>query len=168
VTLDEIASAYIRDYRPCAQAEMRFFKERVSLSDAISNAVRPGGRKHVHQFRIPSALLNEAERRLLAVADDLAQARDFAAIHWLVESQIGSLRGIGDLAIYDIAHRIGAFLGKVPALVYLHRGTKEGAAKLGLRGKALDPNALPPAFSPLTPAEIDDCICIYKDWLLQR
>jgi hypothetical protein len=48
--------------------------------------------------------------------------------------------------VYDIAHRIGAFLRKAPALVYLHRGTKEGAAILGFKGKTIDPKLLPPAF----------------------
>jgi hypothetical protein len=49
------------------------------------------------------------------------------------------------------------------ALLYLHRGTKEGTAALGLRGETLDAAALPAAFSRLTPAEIEDCLCIYKD-----
>jgi len=40
---------------------------------------------------------------------------------------------------------------------------EEGAAALGLRGETLDPAALPAAFSRLTPAEIEDCLCIYKD-----
>jgi hypothetical protein len=52
--------------------------------------------------------------------------------------------------VYDIAHRIGAYYGKSPAFIYLHRGTKEGAAALGLRGETLDPAA----FSRLMPAQI--------------
>jgi hypothetical protein len=67
--------------------------------------------------------------------------------------------------VYDIAHRIGAYLGKPPALVYLHRGTKKGAANLGFRGETLDPAMLPSPFSRLTPSEIEDCLCIYKDEL---
>ena len=165
MTLDEIVSTYIRECRPRVRAEMCFFETLPSLTAATSNAVRPGGRKHDHQFRIPPALLDEAERRLRAAAGGLAQASDFAAFHRLVESEIRTLRGIGDLAVYDVAHRLGAFLGKVPALVYLHCGTKKGAAILGFRGKALDPKLLPPAFSRLTAAEIEDCLCIYKDQL---
>ncbi len=33
------------------------------------------------------------------------------------------MHGIAALTVYDIAHRIGAFLRKAPALVYLHRGS---------------------------------------------
>jgi hypothetical protein len=165
MTLDQIVSTYIRDYRPHVRAEMRFFERQPSLTAAISNAVRPGGRKHDHQFRIPSALLDEVERRLRAAAGALAQAPGFAAVHKLVEGKISCLHGIGDLTVYDVAHRVGAFLGKTPTLVYLRSGTKKGAAKLGFRGKALDPKVLPPAFSRLAAAEIEDCLCIYEDRL---
>jgi hypothetical protein len=82
-----------------------------------------------------------------------------------VEREIGSVQGIGKLMVYDIAHRIGAYLRKSPMLVYLHRGTKEGAAVLGFHGETLDPAVLPTAFSQPTPAEIEDCLCIYKDEL---
>jgi hypothetical protein len=71
--------------------------------------------------------------------------------------------GIGELAVYDIAHRIAAFRGKEPSLVYLHRGTCVGARHLGFTGKTLDPRLLPSSFSCLTAAEIEDCLCIYKD-----
>jgi hypothetical protein len=42
-----------------------------------------------------------------------------------VKREIGSVHGIGKLMVYDIAHRIGAYLGKPPTLVYSHRGTRK-------------------------------------------
>jgi hypothetical protein len=72
-----------------------------------------------------------------------------------VNHEIGNVKGIGKLMVYDIAHRIGAYFGKSPKLVYLHRGTKEGAANLGFRGETLDPALLPAAFSALTAAELE-------------
>jgi hypothetical protein len=80
-----------------------------------------------------------------------------------VKHEIGSVHGIGKLMVYDIAQRIGAYFGKAPRLIYLHRGTKEGAAILGFRGETLDPALLPTEFSLLTAAEAEDCLCIYKD-----
>jgi hypothetical protein len=162
MTLDEIVADYIREYRPARQAEERFFSGLAGLAEAIGHAARPGGRKHPHQYRLPNALLDEADRRLQRLASELAQAADFAALHGLVERTIGPMRGIADLAVYDLAHRIGMHLGKAPELVYLHSGTKKGAAVLGFRGKTLDPRLLPPAFLRLTPAEIEDCLCTYK------
>jgi hypothetical protein len=35
----------------------------------------------------------------------------------------------------------------------------------GAKGAAIHPEKLPAAFSMLTPAEIEDCLCIYKDEL---
>ena len=40
---------------------------------------------------------------------------------------------LGELTVYDVAHRIGAYLQLEPDVVYLHRGTRIGARYLGLR-----------------------------------
>jgi hypothetical protein len=56
----------------------------------------------------------QAERRLQAIAAHLLAATSFAELHDLIDSQIKPIRGIGDLAIYDIAHRIGAYLRHAP------------------------------------------------------
>ncbi len=57
------------------------------------------------------------------------------------------------------------YLGIEPDLVYLHRGARQGAAVLGLNGATLDPKQLPKSFRQLTPAEIEDVLCIYKNEL---
>jgi hypothetical protein len=166
MTFDDIVSDYIREYRDDARAEMLTFRREKSRAAAIRRAALcefPDGKRHPHQYLIPQSLLTLAEERLQAAARRLGHARDFAALHEIVKHEIGSVHGIGKLMVYDIAHCIGAYFRKSPALVYLHRGTKEGAAALGLRGETLDPAALPAAFSRLTPAEIEDCLCIYKD-----
>lgn len=166
MNLDEIVGDYIREYRADARAEMQTFRREKSRAAAIRRAALcefPDGKRHPHQYLIPQRLLTLAEERLQAAARRLGQARDFAAVHEIIRHEIASVHGIGKLMVYDIAHRIGAYFGKSPALVYLHRGTKEGAAALGLRGETLDRATLPAAFSRLTPAEIEDCLCIYKD-----
>lgn len=168
MTLDEIVAGYIRQYRERAEVEMDDFRREMNRVSAIRRAALcefPDGRRHPHQCLIPKRLLELAEKRLQAAARRLAGAGNFQALHEIVKREIGSVHGIGKLMVYDIAHRIGAYLGKPPTLVYLHRGTKEGAAAMGFHGETLDPAVLPPAFSQLTPAEIEDCLCIYKDEL---
>ena len=168
MTLDEIVSDYIREYRAAARAEMDTFRNERSRSAAIRRATLcefQDGKRHPHQYLIPQKLLELAEGRLQAAARRLSAAADFDALHEAVKREIGSVHGIGELTVYDIAHRIGAYLGKPPTLIYLHRGTKEGAAVLGFRGETLDPAKLPSAFARLAPAEIEDCLCIYKDQL---
>jgi hypothetical protein len=162
MTHEGIVDAYIRDYRDTARAEMNYFGRASSLPDAIRRATE----KHSHhQDRIKLDVLERAARQLQSASTTIRAAPNFTKLHSAIERLIGGMCGIGKLCVYDIAHRIGAFRGLEPTLVYLHRGTRDGARVLGFKGKTLDPKQLPAAFSPLTPAEIEDCLCIYKNAL---
>lgn len=58
MTLDEIVSDYIREYRDHARKEMRFFEIQRSPSKAIRKAALcelQSGKRHPHQRRIPRA-----------------------------------------------------------------------------------------------------------------
>lgn len=155
---DDIVQAYIRDHRAGAREELAYYRKAGSLRTAISRA----SEKRSHQYRIPNSLLKEAEHRLQRASADIRAAPDFQKLHSVVDKLIGPIPGIGELCVYDIAHRIAAFRGLEPRLVYLHRGARDGARALSLKGTMLDPAQLPAAFSRLTPAEIEDCLCIYK------
>jgi len=119
-------------------------------------------RRHPHQYRIPHAQLEKARAGLLSA--DLASASTFDELYRRVAETIGSIERIGELAVYDTAFQIGAFLRLEPDLVYLHRGTRDGARALGVgRGRtSLTVDELPPDFRRLRPYEIEDCLCIYK------
>lgn len=152
-----IVRHYTATYQKRAKEELRHFVEATSLCEALEAAAfakLADGRRHPHQYRLKQTALREAHRRLRLV--DL-----------LVRRTIGEIKGIGELMVYDTAHRIGAHLDLEPELVYLHAGTRRGAAALGLGlGEvSLKTNRLPPAFRKLMPAEIEDCLCIYKDEL---
>ena len=91
--------------------------------------------------------------------------RSFEELHALLEETIGDVQGIGELMVYDTALRIGDRLGVTPRFVYLHAGTRAGALALGQDAsrKRLSPEELPATFRRLTPREIEDCLCIYKE-----
>ena len=89
------------------------------------------GKRHDHQRRIPKRLLEQVETKLQAIRRKLSNATDFDVLHRLVEQEIGGIRGIGALMVYDISHRIGAYFGKAPERVYLHAGVRVGAPALG-------------------------------------
>lgn len=168
--LAAIANDYITRFRGGADRELRFYKMQRTLADAIRQAAlsrTPSGKRHPHQCRIPGRVLEAAERHLQAAAARIRRAKSFAELHDIVEAEIGSLRGIGELAVYDTAHRIGAYLGLEPEAVYLHAGTRVGARALDLAGDVVALGALPPALRRLSAAEIEDCLCIYKS-ALQR
>lgn len=170
MTLDQIVVDYIRVYRGAARSEMQFYEKQRSPASAIQKAalcVRPDGKRHAHQCRTPKAVLQKIGIRLQSVEPGLKGAVDFSALHGLVEREIGGIRGVGALTVYDIAQRLGAYFGKSPALVYLHAGTRKGAAVFGIKGDSFLPARLPRAFSRLTAAEIEDCLCIYKKQLIR-
>jgi hypothetical protein len=147
---------------------MRFYAEQPSLTEAIRVAALCSykGKRHPHQRQHPD-ILNEAGRRLQARQEELESCRTFDELFEYVGDVIGPIGGIGrhGVTAYDIATRIGAYLGLAPAYVYLHRGTREGARALGLRGEKLSRDQFPPAFHILTPAELENCLCNYKDEL---
>lgn len=123
----------------------------------------PGGGRFSHQRRIPHSALVEAKAALLKL--NLAGVRSFDELHKLVALTIGPIIHIGQLTIYDTAHRLGAFLKLCPEYVYLHAGVRSGAKALGLdyRTEKLATSAFPKAFQKLKPEQVQDCLCIYKD-----
>ena len=171
MTFDEIVNDYIQTQRAYTRTEVLDFAKEQNPSAAIRRAAfceTKDGKRHAHQRRIPRALLEQIETKLQAIRRKLSNAADFAALHRLVNAEIGSLKGIGALTVYDIAQRIGAYFGKAPELVYLHAGTRVGARTFGISGDSFDPKILPKPFARLAPSEIEDCLCIYKSELMGK
>jgi hypothetical protein len=104
-------------------------------------------------------------RRLRLVRLELRSASTFAEIHSIVGREILDIHRVGELAVYDTALRIAAWRRLEPEVVYLHRGTRDGAKALGLdvRRSFIPIIELPAAFRSLRPYEIEDVLCLYKD-----
>jgi hypothetical protein len=66
----------------------------------------PSGKRFGHQWRIPGSVLRKAAMRL--VQANVESARSFEELLQLVSDTIGNIHGIGELTVYDTAHRIGA------------------------------------------------------------
>jgi hypothetical protein len=164
-TVSRVVDLYIAECRRGAQAELLVYRRMHSLKFAVTEAALcrlPNGKRHPHQRRIPGSSLDQARDRLIRT--NLRGCASFEELHERVRRTIHDIRMIGPLAIYDIAHRIGAYLGMEPEHVYLHCGVVEGAKALGLPIKdgKLTTSQLPAAFKKLKPYEIEDCLCIYK------
>ena len=165
-SLSEIVSSYCADYREGAECEQRFWISHSNLRDVVGAAALSrleGGLKHPHQRRIPNEVLQKAADVLLRV--DLSACTNFDELHRAIDELIIGIHGIGELTVYDIATRVGAYLGFEPERVYLHSGTREGARAFGFHGNFIEKEDLPHAFGRLSPAEIEDCLCIYKSRL---
>lgn len=117
---------YVRQYRNLALDEISFYARQPTLSAATTvavNCTRADGKRHLYQRRIPEVVLGKAERKLHAVIDELKAASDFDTLHLVVNQAIRPIRGVGELTVYDVALRIGAFLGLKPIMLPSRRHT---------------------------------------------
>lgn len=167
--LELIVAHYIKHQRPETAKQRRFWKrkpwEEALRAAAFCEIQNCNGRvvRHPHQYRIPRVALAKVYAKLVKL--DLRSTKDFEELHCCVDRAIRPIKGIGDLAIYDIAHRIGLNRRREPKRVHLHAGAREGARALGIRSKSAAVSGFPHAFHRLDAAEIEDCLCIYKDEL---
>ncbi len=161
----EIVRDYLTTYRQSADAVLAFYRQLPTLEEAIKKAAfaeLPSGKRHPHQYRLEKANLKKVRYRLRN--RDLVSCETFHELFEIVDDAIGGIQGIGELMVYDTAHRLGAFLGLEPERVYLHAGVRVGAVALGFKKsrKWIELGELPKAFRRLSAQQIEDCLCIYK------
>lgn len=124
------------------------------------------GRKHGHQNLIPPSDLQQFSDSILMRKDDIVAADSFGQLYNIIKES--KVEGVGDLCIYDTAHRLGHYLGLSPDVIYLHRGTKEGATKLigKIKEAYISKDMLPVPFQreDLSNSELEDILCIYKKY----
>ena len=144
------------------------------LSSAISVAtlsVNHLSKKHNHQKRLQKTNLEAFKDKLLTRQKEIHNVADFDSLLSIIEDC--KIKGVGEVACYDIANRIGNYLNNQPEFVYLHAGTRKGLENL-LRSKVkcryIKKSDLPEPFksSTLTCHEIEDILCIYKDRLIKK
>ena len=161
-------AAIVRAYQKYNQADaeefLKYYAELPSYSEALKQSAlarSPHGKRNRHLRRIPESSLKRSYKRLQKC--NLEACQSFDELLEIVNREIRGIYKIGELTVYDTAQLIGAYLGLQPEVVYLHAGTKKGAAALGIRRReSIEPSELPPPFHKLTPAGIEDCLCIYK------
>ncbi len=164
---ERVVEDYVRDHQRNAERERRWFAVQRSLRAAVEIAAlaeSPSGKRLSHQCRIPARVLEESRARLLRRLRELNRATSFEELHELVSAAIRPIRGIGELAVYDTALRIGAYLRLEPSKIFLHAGARAGARSLGLdvsKG-VLEVSQLPAELRVLSPRELEDVLCIYK------
>ena len=106
----------------------------------------------------------QCEAALLAASRYLRASKTFGDLLTRVNEEIGRIRGVGDLMVYDTSVRRSAYLRLRLKCVSLHAGVEWGATRLGLPTKAgcLRVNEVPPASRCLSAGEAEDVLCIYQ------
>jgi len=161
----------IRHYRESDERDpdswVLFCKKQKTLYEAIyvaSMAINHLGNRHPHQFRLMKSDLRNFENSLAKQEKLIGTIKSFEDLFQIVKC--AKVHGIGELAIYDTAHRLGAFLNIFPEKIYLHSGTLVGATKLigKINSRVITKQDLPEPFksSDLTCMELEDILCIYK------
>ena len=168
--VEQAVADYIAHHRNDAVKELQFYRDTPTLSQVITRAAHArtsGGGKHPHQWRIPRDALREFGTRLSVSKQAIRKATSFDELHEIVREVGEPIYMIGELTIYDTAHRIGCKLCLPPARVYLHSGTQSGAVALGIHRSrtSISVRELPKPFAVLEPYEIEDCLCIFKGLL---
>ena len=125
------------------------------------------GKLHEHQYRVGREKLRNYYDKLSPYTKEIGACNSFDELYNILESY--KVKGIGELALYDIAVRIATFMEKksytasnmLPDKVYLHRGSKNGARiLLGRNVKRIEPKSVfPPALQSLTCDEIETFLC---------
>jgi hypothetical protein len=166
--LQRLVDDYIGSLRNDRQRELGFYRDARTDEEAVSAAALAqleSGKRHPHQYRIPLKSLTESRRRLVDHVPAIRDCTSFEELIDLVNGLVRSIDRVGALVVYDTALRIGVRFGLEPEKVYLHRGAREGARKLGFDASraTLDMNELPSAIRKLTPRETEDFLCVYKD-----
>jgi hypothetical protein len=136
--LSALVDEYIQQFRRGRERELRYFRLLRTDEGAVSQAALaklPSGKRHPHQYRIPSASLEASRRQLLGNIAAIRGATSFSALFDFIEQILLPIDRIGELVVFDTALRIGARFGLEPEEVYLHRGTRDGARKLGVDGR---------------------------------
>lgn len=167
--LNEFVNHYIKHCTAHHERGVRRYQKMPSLEDAIHHAAlaKPEkGNRESHQRRLKLRDLKRFEEKLQRMRHAVKRCRSFEELHEVVAKQ--KVKGVGPLAIYDTAARIGAYLRCRPKkMVYLHAGARAGANVLGLKSEK-GRIAMADLQSPLKKLRADDVenfLCIYKKWL---
>src|SRR5436190_23965964 len=100
-----------------------------NLSAAIALAVAsrgPDGKMHNHQTRVPKTAKASLTNTLLDNRVLIRIAANFDELYDLIEFEAQAIFGVSTVTTYDVATRIGAYLGHEPESLYLHAGVLKG------------------------------------------
>lgn len=183
--LDDL-SAVVEDFqwryvdRKKTDQVIAYCAEAAYFPDAVQRAVESrdaAGKHHNHQSKVDIKARRLFGRRI--IARKLAVMRivksgkgfdRFDALHDLLDEI--KPHGIGPVTVYDVAVRVGAFLGVEPTSVYMHAGVRQGYDALfgkgAARGIARIPSALfPPPLCSMRADDVEDILCTYREVFLE-
>lgn len=168
---------YIAFYKETKSTEDLWVSHCISqnnIEDVIKCAVYAEnhlGKMNGHQKRLNKESLKNFTLKLIEIKTHIEKVTSFSELLYLIETN--KVWGIGELACYDTAYRIGAKLGIEPDAIYLHAGTRKGAEEIlnrKLKHKLIKKDDLPTPFhdNSLSNSDIENFLCIYKNLIRKK
>jgi hypothetical protein len=145
-----------------------FCLKQKTLEEAIKIAILSrdiDNKKHKHQYRIANIQLKVYYNKVSLIETKIKNVKSFEELLNLLI--IEKTVGIGYLALYDIALRIGYYIKIKPDFIYLHAGAKTGAINFfgrKIKNKYLSKDefvAKATDFKNFSCAEIEAFLCIH-------
>lgn len=167
-TLATLVAKYLEEYENCYLEEDKWWGDKtITWSEAVERAWQSTRleKMNAHQYRVGKEKLDEGLKICLSHNRQSESFNDFHDIYCWIESITKDTKRIGSLTTYDVARRLGAWLGMQPQKVYLHAGAAKGAKKLGIKGKTVSLSDFPPEIQKLGATHAENFLCIYKDYL---
>ena len=178
--LQEIVDSYKKNRRDNYHCYHNEFKKHAKWSTAADAESLILGKHpnhpevNTHQRRLYKRARRQFASALVENRSRIGKAKDFDSLINTLAMAAGS--GIGSLAIYDTALRIGKALNLRPKNVYLHAGPLVSAKHLKLKihceyvnkiaiRKLRDPYEHP-EFQSMKEEEIEDLLCVCKSAIL--
>lgn len=129
--------AIVRDFhwryveRKKTDQVINYCAEAPNLKTAIDRAVRArdaNGKHHNHQSKVDLDARLMLGRDLYLARRTVRACADFDTLHDFIDEI--KPYGIGPVTVYDVAVRVGAYLGLEPESVYMHAGVRQGLRAL--------------------------------------
>lgn len=146
-----------------------------SFPEAVERAVaslRPNGKMHNHQSRVTLKARLRYGASIMSSLDIERRKRikTFDALFDHLHDLGQSIEGIGEVTIYDVATRIGAWLHLEVTSLYLHAGVRIGWDLLHGKPSSralmrVEATALPRALRRIPADECEDMLCAYREYL---
>lgn len=147
---------------------VEYCREAEDLVEAVERAVlsrRPNGKMHNHQSKVKQDDRLRFGYRIIRKLENDGPPDGFDELYdWLGECKV---KGIGPVTHYDVATRVGAYLGLQPLRLYLHAGVLEGWKALDLPvekrwGGRVPVGEWPKPLQALPADEVEDLLCCYR------
>ena len=168
-TLATMVAQYLEEYEHCYEEEDKWWGDKtITWSEAVERAWRSlgkNGKMYGHQYRVGKQLLDEGLKICLSRNRQSDSFNDFHAIYSWIRSVTEPTDGLGLVTTYDVARRLGSWLGIQPKMVYLHGGAAKGAKKLGIKGETVPLNDFSIEIQKLGATHAENFLCIYKNRL---